>query len=84
MKAAYEARQRVKKEKEREKEMKEELERRDEQEREQDLQSWSAKLRRRHQVRLPFRVSSIYSFTSGSGSDGPHKRAEETEGSAGG
>ncbi|SRR5258708_14917161 len=84
MKAAYDARQRVKKEKEREKEVKVELERREEQEREQDLQGWAVKLRRRHQVSLLSHISSIYSFPTGSGNDGPHKRAQEAEGSADG
>lgn len=50
MKAGYDARERSRKEKEREREEREAEERREEEERDRDLEGWSGKLRKEHEV----------------------------------
>jgi actin-related protein 5 len=52
MKAGYEARLRAKREKEKEREERELEVQREEEERERDLQGWSSRLRREHDVSL--------------------------------
>ena len=50
MKAGYDARERVRKEKERERVEREAEERREEEEREQDLEGWAARMRNKHEA----------------------------------
>lgn len=52
MKAGYEARERARREKEREREEREAEVKREEDEREQDLEGWSSKMRKEHEVSI--------------------------------
>lgn len=57
MKAGWEARERARREKEREREEREAEGRRDEEERNRDLQGWSGKLKKDHEVSILSRMA---------------------------
>lgn len=63
MKAGWEARERARREKEREREEREAEEKREEDERTQDLQGWSAKLRKEHEVSHSLSVRALSRLT---------------------